>query len=83
MKLVFIKAKVEVLQKVSLFYLVVAATIETYSDVRWLKVSVNDLLETELMLCLENLPNNLLGLFLGKDLSLANKFLQVTVTVFK
>jgi len=82
-KLVFIQAKVEVLQKVSLFYLVVAATIETYADVRWLKVSVNDLLETEFMLCLENLPNNLLGLFLGKDLSLANKFLQVTVTVFK
>jgi hypothetical protein len=82
-KLVFIKAKVEVLQKVGLFYLVVAATIETYSDVRWLKVSVNDLLETEFMLSLENLPNNLLGLFFGKYLSLVNKFLQVTVTVFK
>ncbi len=83
MKLVFIKAKVEVLKKVGLFYLVVAATIETYSDVRWLKVSVNDFLETEFMLSLENLPNNLLGLFFGKDLSLVNKFLQVTVTVFK
>ena len=83
MKLVLIKAKVEVLQKVGLLYLVVAATIETYADVRWLKVSVNDLLETEFMLSLENLPNNLLGLFLGKDLSLVNNFLQVTVTVFK
>ena len=83
MKLVFINAKVEVLKKVGLLYLVVAVQIETYADVRWLKISVNDLLEFEFVLCFENLTNNLLGLFFGKDLSSVNNFLQVTVTVFK
>ncbi len=83
MEPVFIFYKVEVLQKVSVLRLVVAKIIETKSDVLGLKISVNDPLETKIMLGSENLPNNNLSLFLRQDISLLNKFLQVTVTVFK
>ncbi len=44
---------------------------------------MNDILEFEIVLRLQNVPNYRLGLFLRQDVSSANQLLQVAIAVFK
>ena len=44
---------------------------------------MNDIIEFKIVLRLENLHNDRIGLFLRQDTSSVNQLLQVTVAVFK
>ena len=77
-----IRDEVKFLEEVIILGLQTVQSIEMESDVSGFEVSVNDLVETEIMLRVENVPNDFLGFLLRQDLSSRHQLEQVAVTVF-
>ena len=77
-----IRDEVKLLEEVVTFCLLTFQSIEMESDVLGFEVSVNDLVETEVMLRVENVPNDFLGFLLRQAFSSLHQLVQVTVTVF-
>ena len=68
----FIGNKVKVHDEVHLVRLKTGRGIEMQTDVRWLEVSMNDILEFKIVLRLKNVHNYRLSLFLRQDASSFN-----------
>jgi hypothetical protein len=77
-----IRDKVKFLEEVVTLCLLTVQSIEMESDVLGFEVSVNDLVETEIMLRVENVPNDFIGFLLRQEFSSRHQLVQVAVTVF-
>ena len=78
-----IQYKVAFSKEVVVLCLFAVQSIEMKADVLWFKVPVNDLMETQIVLRIENFPNNLFCLLLRQGLSSFHQLVQVAVAVFK
>ena len=78
-----IQEKVLFSEEVVNLCLLTLQSIEMKADVLGFEVPVNNLMETQIVLRIENFPNNLFCFLLRQNNSSFHQLVQVTVAVFK